>query len=242
MVLIIVPVKNEALRIKKTIQGISSWCKSEGLDYEILVIDDWSTDGTGNRVVELNDSRVRVFQNRFDSGKGSALKTGYILSTTIYSLYDHDIIVFIDGDGQINPKEIRTFLNMMTLYYADAVIGNKRHLYSNTQYNFKRKVISKCYNFFTRVLFGIRFQDTQCGIKMFSKIALDSVINKINVKKYAFDIELIVALKTKRYRVVDAPVNINSQENVGSVSISTILKTFIDTVIVWIKLKKRYYD
>jgi hypothetical protein len=147
----------------------------------------------------------------------------------------------MDGDGQIDPSEIKTFLNLMNLYNADVVIGNKRHIYSNTEYGLIRRIVSRGYNLMTKFLFGTSFDDTQCGIKLFQKRALDSVINKVNVKQYAFDMELIIALKEMRFRVIDAPVNIKKQANAGSVKVKTIIRTFIDTVIIWLKVKRGYY-
>ena len=104
-----------------------------------------------------------------------------------------------------------------------------------------RRIVSKTYNTLIQFLFQIRYQDTQCGIKLFKKHALDSVINKVNVKQYAFDLELIVALRDSKFRVVDAPVKVKKQENIGSVSLKSILKTFVDTCIIWIKKKKGFY-
>jgi len=242
VILIILPVKNESENIEKNLNHLLKWCGKNLKDtFEILVIDDWSSDATLDQVVRMGKEKIRAFSNRFDCGKGSALKTGYIFSSLVYSLYDNDSIVFMDGDGQIDPAGISTMFKIMDLYSADVVIGNKRHTFSNTDYPIMRRIVSKGYNWMIRVLFGIKYQDTQCGIKIFKKGALDWVIDKVNVKRYAFDLELIVALRENKFRVADAPVRVKKQTNSGSVHFRSILRTFIDTLIVWVKKKKGFY-
>ena len=133
-------------------------------------------------------------------------------------------------------------MRLLELYDADVVIGNKRHRYSTTRYNLVRRVVSSTYNRITNLLFGIRLQDTQCGIKMFKRYALDKVIEKVNAKRYAFDLELMLALRHSNYRIVDSPVYIKKQENNGSVNFRNIFQTAFDTFIIWIKYMKGFYN
>lgn len=242
MILVILPVKNESAHIKKTALRLnlflSQYLKEE---FEILFIDDGSTDDSFAKIREIGISHIQCMRNYFDRGKGSALKAGFVLSNVVYRLEDNDIIIFMDGDGQIEPQEIRTFINLMQLYDSDVVIGNKRHTYSISNYGFIRSIVSSFYNLMARVLFGIRFQDTQCGLKIFKKYALDQVIEKITVKKFAFDLELLVALREMKMRVADAPITIGRQENAGSVSLKNIWQTFTDTIGIYRKMLKGFY-
>jgi glycosyltransferase involved in cell wall biosynthesis len=242
MNLIILPVKNESSTIEKTATELSSWCSSYfGEQYKILYIDDASTDSTLEKIVQLKDKKISIRKNQFDRGKGSTLKTGFIISSLIYELKPDDLIIFMDGDGQINPVEIKVFLNLMNIYNSDVVIGNKRHLFSITNYSFFRRIISNTYNLMIRILFGFEYRDTQCGIKIFRKETLDAVIDKVSCKQFAFDVELIVALREAGFRISDAPVKIKPQKNIGSVSKWNIFRTFIDTLIIWINKKRGFY-
>jgi len=236
MILIILPVYNEATNIETTIKSLNKWLPKNA---EILFIDDNSTDQT---FLKIKDKKVRVYKNLFDKGKGSALKAGYVYSSFIYKLSDDDIIVFLDGDGQIDPKEIDMMLNVMRLYKSDVVIGNKRHLYSYTNYGVLRNMVSRIYNFIVRILFGFDYRDTQGGLKIFRKHALDKVIHKVTNKKYAFDVELIVALRRSGLRVADAPLYVKKQINIGSVSVKNIINTFTDTMIICYNSMKGRYD
>jgi len=241
MILIIIPVKNEENIIGSVALSVDKFCKTLMYDYRLLFIDDKSVDKTFEILKSLKIGNKIVMKNKFDNGKGSALKTAYILVNSSLKLKDNDQVVFMDGDGQIDPNEITTFLKIGDLFGADIVVGNKRHQYSNTLYGFSRKIISRTYNFMIRMLFGLNLQDTQCGLKMFKKKALDQVIADVNVKKFAFDLELIVACREKGFRVVDAPVYIRRRINRGSVNFISIVQTFFDTLGIWYRKQRGYY-
>lgn len=236
MIYLIVPVKNESETIHETSDRMISFCRENFGEYRIVFIDDGSTDGT-HRILSDNIPKATcaVYKNKIGPGKGSALKFAFLLSEATMGAGADDLIVFMDGDGQIHPKEIKTLLKIMHLYDADVIIGNKRHQYSNIYYSFPRKIVSLCYNLMIRILFGLNMRDTQCGLKIFRKSALDKVIDKVSIKKYAFDLELLVALKENNFRIVDAPVAVNKQMNSGSVNIKNIIITFIDTITICIK-------
>ena len=96
--IVIIPIKDERNTIRETVKHIRNYLDSNYKDYNILIIDDGSTDGTDKVLQELTDEKIRTFPNNFDNGKGSALKTGYIISTLIYSQQPYDSIIFMDGD------------------------------------------------------------------------------------------------------------------------------------------------
>lgn len=243
MNLIILPVYNEEKTIYETTRNILHFCDNffTNGDYNLLIINDGSTDKTVENCKKIKHYKLNCINNMFDQGKGSALKTGYVLSRLIYSLNDNDNIIFIDGDGQISVSEIRTMFNVGNTYQADVVVGNKRHKYSSTSYTLTRRIISQTYNSLIRFLFDMKLEDTQCGIKLFKAGALEKVIKNVTTKQYAFDLELLVALRANKYRIVDAPVSIEPQMNRGSISLKAIIGTFIDTLKVWSRLKGGIY-
>lgn len=241
MLLIILPVKNEEKTIEKTARDLYEWCKESVESFQLIFIDDMSEDNTSGVIQGLNNPKITVLRNQFDRGKGSNIKTGFILSNLIYKFKEKDLIAFIDGDGQIRPDNIKTMLNIMQLYQADVVIGNKKHLFSVTKYSWKRMAVSFVYNVMVKILFGIGYDDTQCGIKIFKKEVLGKVIEKINCKRYAFDLELLVAIRELGFIIADCPVVIKPQENKGSASIKNVLETFLDTIIIWFRMQRGYY-
>lgn len=241
MILIIIPFRNEQESIEKTLSSLYSWCSWEIKKFEILLINDHSSDKTQEKIGNLGFKKVQCIKNKFDPGKGSALKTAAVFSEVMYALKGEDSIFFIDGDGQFDFRDIKMFINLMKIYNADIVIGNKRHVSSSVCYNLSRRIVSSGYNILTRFLFGFNFRDTQSGMKLFKKKALDKIIEKVNSKRYAFDLEVIVAMREMRFRVIDAPVKVSRAVNNGSVRFSTILFTLWDTLVILInKMKGKY--
>lgn len=148
----------------------------------------------------------------------------------------------MDADLQINPCDIDTFFNIMELYNADVVVGNKYHIYSNIKYPFIRKIISNGYRILIKTFFDLPLRDTQCGFKLFRRSVIDKIMPMLKETRYCLDLEILIVLRKKGIRVADAPVYVKNQDNTGSVSMVNIIITFIDTIGVWIKMLRRRYD
>jgi glycosyltransferase involved in cell wall biosynthesis len=168
-------------------------------------------------------------------GKGNAILKGL-------KLIKEDYIVIMDADLQIDPSDIDTFFNIMELYSADVVVGNKYHLYSNIEYPIIRKVISFGYRILVKVLFNLPLRDTQCGFKLFKRNVINKITPVLKETRYCLDLEMLIALRKKCIRVADAPVYVKKQNNIGSVNLSNILITFIDTIRVWVKMLRGKYN
>ncbi len=236
MIYIILPVHNEEDSIDETIKRLKELFPDENVPHKIIFINDHSTDQTVFKIMEHPGSCV--LDNKGLPGKGSAIRFGL---KEIFFKYMTDIVVLLDGDGQIRPYDIFTGIRLMDQYCCSVAIGNKRHPYSTINYNPIRSVISKTYNFIVRKLFNLKLQDTQCGLKVFRAHCLTDIIPKMSIDKFAYDIEMIVALKSIGMRIIDFPISMNEQKNKGSVNIKNIIETFIDTIKVYKKYKKGFY-
>ena len=235
MISVIIPVHNGERNIAETILYTVEYFVSRKDSFEIIVVDDCSSDDTFIELENLKQSvHIKIIRKVVWQGKGAALKTGVKNA-------QGDYILFMDGDLQIVPDELDTFFKIMELYNASVVIGNKRHSYSNTQYSLARWIVSNGYYFITRVLFGIPLRDTQCGFKLFKTSVIKNVINKLLVKQFAFDLELIVALKEANVRIADAPVYVSQPMGTGSVTFYNIINTLKDTLAVWHRKNMGWY-
>jgi glycosyltransferase involved in cell wall biosynthesis len=197
----VVPAYNEALAIEETLNALDDAVKETGFKYEIIVVDDGSKDGTvwkATRYASRN-GHVRVIRYEKNMGKGHAIKTGSLHVTG-------DAIVFLDGDKEIDPKQVTRYIE--ALKYGDIVIASKRHPQSKVEMPKVRRVLSYAFNKLVRLLTGVKISDTQTGLKAIKKDVFKKILPKLNVKRYAFDVELLVIAKLYGFKVVELPVNV----------------------------------
>ena len=206
------------------------------VDYEIIVVDDGSSDNTAKEAKEIKDKRIKVFRYDDNKGKGYALKYGF-------SKVTGDFITFIDADLDIHPRQLKTLIEYMDENNADMVVGSKRHKDSKIDYPLKRKILSYFYHLFVKFLFGLNVKDTQSGFKLFRYECAKTVIPKILVKKFAFDLELLVIANKYGFKIVEAPIEIKQLFNGSSVGLKAIKNMFQDTLAIAYRLYiLKWYD
>lgn len=168
--------------------------------YEVIVVDDGSIDETYKIVSNMADGvRVKVFKNGVNEGKGSAIKKGSLHANGKYT-------VFLDADMDIDPSQIVEYIS--ALKYADIAVASKRHPSSRYEAPLTRKVLSLGFNVLVRLLTGVGVSDTQTGCKAFKTEALKAIMRLVVVKRYAFDVELLVVAKLLNLRIVELPVEV----------------------------------
>ena len=230
---ILMPAYNEANHIYRNILETQKILEEVGVHYEIIVIDDGSQDETYEVALKAaRDEIVMIKKTRMNYGKGQALKYGYRFVTG-------DLVVFLDADLDLHPRQIRILYDVMKENHADIVIGSKRHSASILkEYPKRRRVISYVYNLMVRVLFASHFRDTQTGLKLFKKSVLDDIFHRILVKRFAFDVELLMVAHHLGYKIMDAPVvlDFNRSHRMGRVRIRDLFHTWQDTLAIFYRL------
>ena len=236
---VIMPAYREGKLIFNNIKETVKTFEDFGCDYEIIVVDDGSPDNTYDEIQKAAAAfkNIIVVQNRENYGKGRALKKGFRYTKGAY-------VVFLDSDMDLHPIQLETFFDIMKLDDADVVIGSKRHPNSRLEYPWHRRVVSSVYFFLVKVMFGLPLRDTQTGLKLFKREVLEKVFPKVLVKKFAYDLELLVLAHHFGYKVAEAPVVMQFARNTWRrIGIRTILDTWWDTMAVWYRMYVlRYYD
>lgn len=222
---------------KKVLNLVTSYVDKKIIDdFEVIVVDDGSRDGT-LKVLKDNFSnydKVLIVENKFNQGKGFALKNGFFNSTG-------DAIVLIDSDLDIPPEQIENLLNEYRNGY-DVVITSKFEKGSELRYPFIRRIVSFIYYVFIKLLFGLPFKDTQTGLKLFKREVLEICLSRMVVKRFAFDLELIVIAHRYNFSIKSIPVKINYHSS-GFISPRVIVRSFIDTIAIFYRLKiLQFYD
>ena len=239
MLSILMPAYNEASAIADNVCETVETMQSLGMDFEIVVIDDGSMDGTdaaASNALRAWPDHVRVVRCRRNEGKGNALTCG-----ASYSRGDY--VAFLDADMDLHPEQLASFFETMNERGADAVIGSKFHPASKLDYPLERRVYSFFYYLFVRALFGLPVRDTQTGIKLFKRSVLEKVLPRILVKRFAFDLELLANVHHFGYRIVEAPVTVNFQRVGSRLRLAAVWNVFLDTLAIFYRMRiLRYYD
>jgi glycosyltransferase involved in cell wall biosynthesis len=197
---IIMPAYNEADNIGKSVVVAERELGSVTKDFEIIVVDDGSEDGTRAAVESLANRRVRLVSYAHNKGKGFALKEGFNLVTGGLSL-------FVDSDLEIQARDMSAYVKALAT--ADVAIGSKRHPLSIVKTPFLRRFLSLGFNVLERLLTGVQASDTQAGLKAIRSSALYRILPLMSVKRYAFDAELLTVATLLDYRIVELPVRVN---------------------------------
>ena len=198
---IIIPVYNEESSIPSILTHIKNILSETLLDYELIVINDGSTDKTEPVLLEEQklDTRVKVLSYRQNKGKGHAVKMGVLNSRG-------DVVCFLDGDLDISPSEIKNYIK--ELEGCDLVIASKTHPLSVVTAPFVRKMLSKMFSILVRSAVGINIKDTQSGLKVGDGDALRKIFNVMLVKRYAFDVEMLAIASRLNLKIKESPIRI----------------------------------
>jgi len=235
---IIMPAYNEESHIYENILETRKVFE-EGQDrFEIIVVDDGSKDNTYLNSKKAADEYpdVIVVKQPQNAGKGWALRKGFEKATG-------DYVVFLDSDLDLHPRQIHLLFDIMEKEKADIVIGSKRHPESKLNYPKDRKIISSGYFFLVKIMFGLPLRDTQTGLKLFKYKVLEDVFPRICVKRYAFDLEVLVVAHHKGYQIAESPIVLEHHWKFGRIGFRAIWDTWMETLAVFYRLNiLKYYD
>jgi len=215
---IVLPCFNEEGIIPATIADAQKWLLASGMDGEIVVVDDGSTDGTS----KLLDSLARVIpilkivRHPINKGYGSAIRSGCDAATK-------ELIAFMDSDGQFAAAELTAFLPLFPEFDLVSGIRTKR------ADPFFRGLNSKIYRAAINCFFGMKVVDLECGMKAFKR-EIWPHIRPIYATGAFFDSELFFNMKKNDFRFAEVPVR-HLPRTVGKptgAKLRVILKTFGD--------------
>ncbi len=228
---ILLPIYNMASNIEGHVQTLIKSISTFISDYEIILSNDGSADNTIEvlRRIENQYANIIVVHTEINQGKGHALKRAFEYSSGRY-------IVFCDADMELPPSQLTTYFDIMEREQVDIVIGSKRHPESKLHYSFIRRTISLIYFMFVKVVFGLPIRDTQTGLKLFKREALEGVFPRILVKAFAYDLEVLVAAYKNGFSIAESPIILEAHRHNGLIPVRVLYRTFIDTLAIFYRL------
>jgi glycosyltransferase involved in cell wall biosynthesis len=235
---IVMPAYNEGSRIASSIEETVRVFDSFGYPWELIVMDDGSSDDTYERAYALTSKypQLIVKRNPVNMGKGRAMKKSMHYISGDYTL-------FLDADMDLHPVQFQTLFDIMGLDKADIVIGSKLHPNSIVKYPFQRKIISFVYYLLVKAMFNLPCHDTQTGLKLFKTEVLRHVLPRVLVKQFAFDLEVLVNAHRLGYKIVEAPIILKPQRQYGRIGAMSLITTGWDTLAIFYRMYiLKYYD
>jgi glycosyltransferase involved in cell wall biosynthesis len=164
---VVIPLFNERESLPELTSRIARMAEEASLSFEILLIDDGSSDGSWDCIKELavTDSRIKGIRFRRNYGKSAALFCGFEKA-------QGDIVATMDADLQDAPEEIPEMRRMIVEEGYDLVSGWKRHRKDNA---LTKNLPSKLYNSTARCITGVKLHDMNCGLKVYRKDVVKSI-------------------------------------------------------------------
>ena len=199
---VIIPMYNENKIIADTAKTLSDFMAKSFQDYELVFVDDGSRDGTADTVRALSLENVNVIGYGENRGKGCAVRQGMLAC-------DGDVRIFTDADLAYGTDVILRAVDAFEKGSSDIIIGS-RNLDKDGYdgYTFKRKMMSKAYIKLLCFVGGFRLSDSQCGFKVFSRKAAETVFSECLVDRFAFDFEVIIRAQDHGFKISEMTVRI----------------------------------
>ena len=214
LISIIIPGYNEELVVENTINSVEKVLGAMQSPYEILIVDDGSTDRTTKIIKRLLKSKKHPNLRLVSYKDGPSRRENLAKS---FRLLKGSHIILLDMDLSMDLKHLKEMLHWLQHGY-DIVIPNRYHSKSDLKRNPKRYMISKAYNSFIRLLFRTGLKDNICGFKAFQKKAIDTLlkdagIDKSRTRSVFWDTELLIHAIRRGMKIKEIPVHWEEGKN-----------------------------
>ena len=179
---------------------IDEFCKKNFDRYELIVVDDGSSDNTYNMLKDYEKSlKIKLLRNPVNLGKGAAVKAG-IMNAEL------PLVLFSDIDLATPLEELNKFVKYLPEY--DIIIGSRNHPESVMEVNQSRfrQFLGKCFPILVNIFIMKDIRDTQCGFKLFKTKVAKEVFSFQTIKGFAFDVEILLIAKKLSYKIKEMPV------------------------------------
>ena len=219
---IIVPLFNEKESLPELVAWIKKVLQREGRSYEIIMVDDGSTDGSWEKIRELaaSDTTIRGISFRRNYGKSAALYEGFAAA-------EGRVVVTMDADLQDSPEEVPELYRMVVEDGWDVVSGWKQHRQDN---KLTKNLPSKLYNWTARKVTGIKLHDMNCGLKAYKS----EVVKNIEVYGEMHRYIPYLAKNAGFGKITEKPVHHQKRKyGVSKFGIERFVNGFLDLMSLW---------
>jgi glycosyltransferase involved in cell wall biosynthesis len=188
------PCYNEQENVGRTVEKALEVMQKLNADFEVIIVDDGSSDGTGQIADEIagRDGRVKVVHHEGNLGYGAALQSGFKAATK-------ELIFYTDGDGQFDINEMPPLLALMEQY--DIVSCYRL----NRQDSINRKINGWCWTRLVCLMFGLKIRDIDCAFKLYKREIFDKI--ELSSTGALIDAEILARAARKGCRITQKGVH-----------------------------------
>ena len=229
---LVIPMYNEELNIEHAVAAARRSLETHAGDWEIVIVDDASTDSSARIVTRLaaDDPHVRVLRHEKNRKLGGTLRTGFAAATK-------DLVFYMDADIPFDPDVLGRAMRAMELTGAD-MIAAYRH--DRTMEGFKRGVYTLVYNGLIGVLFGWPHRDINFSFKLMKRSVLQAI--ELRSEGSLIDAELVVKARNRGFTIqqigIDYFPRTRGQSHLGSFSV--VLKILRELVRLYPEMRRRH--
>lgn len=198
---IVIPVYNEERILRQSVETLRSYLlRYFPYQWRITVADNASTDGTWKLARHLSAEYEGVHALHLDQkGRGRALRTAWLAS-------DADVVSYMDVDLSTNLESFLPLVAPIITGHSDLAIGSRLLRGAMVTRQWKREIISRCYNLMIKALCRNRFSDAQCGFKAIRRSDAQALLPLVENQEWFFDTELLLLAEERGLRIYEVPV------------------------------------
>lgn len=219
---IVIPLLNENESLNELYHWIASVMQSNGFSYELIFIDDGSTDNSWKIIEKLSKENPEVKGIRFQKnyGKSQALHAGFAMT-------QGDVIITMDADLQDNPEEIPELYKMVTEEGFDLVSGWKKKRYDSV---LSKNLPSKLFNYAARKTSGVKLHDFNCGLKAYKKDVVKTIEVTGDMHRY-----IPVLAKNAGFNNISEKPVLHQARKYGTTKFGAerFIRGFLDLITIW---------
>jgi dolichyl-phosphate beta-glucosyltransferase len=228
---VIIPCYNEEKNIQETIIQTNSLLKKNKTikKFEIICIDDGSTDDTRDVILKQKIPNVILNKKRKNFGKGYSVKQGMMMAK-------YNTAIFFDADRATPINEVNKFISYPEEF--DILIGSRMSKESKAKRTLLRGLAGKTFLTINNLILGTNFKDTQCGFKMFNLSKTKKIFELQKTNGFAFDAEILYLAKKFKYKIKEIPISWKEADN----SSINLAKESIKMFMQLLKIRFRKYE
>jgi len=234
---IVIPAYNEGQRIEATLEKVVAYVTRMEWTAEVIVVNDGSRDATPEIVRQWarRNPMIRLVENPGNRGKGYSVRHGMMEATG-------DVLLFTDADLSSPVYEAEKLIAAIR-QGADIAIGSRwlRAELQTERQPLYRQLFGRLFNLLLRIVLGLRFKDTQCGLKAFTQRAAQTIFPRQRIERWGFDPEILFLANRAGMLTAEVPVEWAHDERSKINPIRDGLKMFADLLrIRWYDLRGTY--